>query len=170
MTDNRIEPKVLYMPRLRRPANPDEVFGESTEDENENEIVLELDEAFLVILLLANAADGEIAPEERQVLAATLERMYLFQSLSMTEMEDLFERATEIFHQYSLRTIFAAAKEALPMELRETAFAAATHLVFSDGAVAEEEEDFLGQLWGALEIPDETAQKIIEVMEILHRG
>lgn len=155
------------MPK-RRTANPDELFGDDTEDATE--IVLELEEAFLGILLLANAADGEVAPEERQALAITLERMNLFKYLSSEEMEDLFERTLKIYNQYSLGTIFAAAKNALPMELRETAFAAATYLVFADGAIASEEEDFLGQLWEALDISDETAEKIIEVMEILHRG
>ena len=155
------------MPK-RRTANPDELFGDDTSDATE--IVLDLEEAFLVILLLANAADGEVALEERQALAVTLERMKLFKYLSSEEMEDVFERTLKIYNQYSLNTIFAAAKNALPMDLRETALAAATYLVFADGIIAEEEENFLGQLWEALGISDETGEKIIEVMEILHRA
>ena len=156
------------MPKGRKTANPDEVYGDDTNDANE--IVLELEEAFLVILLLANDADGEVAPEERQALAVTLERMNLFKYLSPEEIEKMFERTSNIFEQYSVDTIFDAVKKALPMELRETAFAAATYLVFADGIVTEEEGNFLGQLWGDLEISDETAQKIIEVMEIMNRA
>ncbi len=156
------------MPKGRETANPDEVFGDDTNDANE--IVLELEEAFLVILLLANDADGEVAPEERQALAVTLERMNLFKYMSPEETEEIFERTSNIFEQYSVNTIFEAVKKALPMELRETAFAAATYLVFADGIVTEEEGNFLGELWGNLEISDETAQKIIEVMEIMHRA
>ncbi|GET36939.1 tellurite resistance TerB family protein [Microseira wollei] len=156
------------MPKGRKTANPDEVYGDDTSDANE--IVLELEEAFLVILLLANDADGEVAPEERQALAVTLERMNLFKYLSTEEIEEMFDRTSNIFEQYSVDTIFDAAKKALAMELRETAFAAATYLVFADGIVTEEEGNFLGQLWGDLEISDETAQKIIEVMEIMHRA
>ena len=156
------------MPKGRKTANPDEVYGDDTNDANE--IVLELEEAFLVILLLANDADGEVAPEERQALAVTLERMNLFKYLSAEQMEELFEQTSNIFEQYSVDTIFDAAKKALPMELRETAFAAATYLVFADGIVTEEEGNFLGELWGDLEISDEIAQKIIEVMEIMHRA
>lgn len=156
------------MPKDRKTTNTDEVFGDDTSDANE--IVLELEEAFLVILLLANDADGEVAPEERQALALTLERMNLFKYLTPEEIEEMFEITSNIFEQYSLDTIFDAAKNALPMELRETAFAAATDLVFADGIVTEEEGKFLGQLWGDLEISDEIAQKIIEVMEIMHRG
>ncbi len=155
------------MPK-RRTANPDELFGDDTSDATE--ILLDLEEAFLVILLLANAADGEVALEERQALAVTLERMKLFKYLSSEEMEDVFERTLKIYNQYSLNTIFAAAKNALPMDLRETALAAATYLVFADGIITEEEENFLGQLWEALGISDETGEKIIEVMEILHRA
>ena len=156
------------MPKGRKTANPDEVYGDDTNDANE--IVLELEEAFLVILLLANDADGEVAPEERQALAVTLERMNLFKYLSPEEIEEMFERTSNIFEQYSVDTIFEAVKKTLPMELRETAFAAATYLVFADGIVTEEEGNFLGQLWGDLEISDETAQKIIEVMEIMNRA
>ena len=156
------------MPKGRKTANPDEVYGDDTNDGNE--IVLDLEEAFLVILLLANDADGEVAPEERQALAVTLERMNLFKYLSAEQMEELFEQTSNIFEQYSVDTIFDAAKKALPMELRETAFAAATYLVFADGIVTEEEGNFLGELWGDLEISDEIAQKIIEVMEIMHRA
>jgi tellurite resistance protein len=156
------------MHKGRKTANPDEVFGDDTNDANE--FVLELEEAFLVILLLANDADGEVAPEERQALAVTLERMNLFKYLSAEQMEELFDKTSNIFQQYSVSTIFAAAKNALPMELRETAFAAATYLVFADGIVTEEEGNFLGELWGDLEISDEIAQKILEVMEIMHRA
>ncbi|HAX76646.1 MAG TPA: Tellurite resistance protein TerB [Cyanobacteria bacterium UBA11372] len=156
------------MPKGKKTANPDEVYGDDTNDANE--IVLDLEEAFLVILLLANDADGEVAPEERQALAVTLERMNLFKYLSPEEIEEMFERTSNIFEQYSVDTIFDAVKKTLPMELRETAFAAATYLVFADGIVTEEEGNFLGQLWGDLEISDETAQKIIEVMEIMNRA
>ena len=156
------------MPKGKKTANPDEVYGDDTNDANE--IVLDLEEAFLVILLLANDADGEVAPEERQALAVTLERMNLFKYLSPEEIEEMFERTSNIFEQYSVDTIFEAVKKTLPMELRETAFAAATYLVFADGIVTEEEGNFLGQLWGDLEISDETAQKIIEVMEIMNRA
>lgn len=156
------------MPKGRKTENPDEVYGDDTNDGKE--IVLELEEAFLVILLLANDADGEVAPEERQALAVTLERMNLFKYLSPEEIEAMFERTSNIFDQYSVDSIFDAVKKTLPMELRETAFAAATYLVFADGIVTEEEGNFLGELWGDLEISDETAQKIIEVMEIMHRA
>lgn len=156
------------MPRSRSNANADEVFG--NDPSSANEIELELEEAFLVILLLANEADGEVAPEETQALAVALERMHIFKSLSNDQIEDLFEQTVDIFNQYSSQTIFAAAKKALPIELRETAFAAATDLVFSDGVITEEEENFLGNLWGSLDISDEIGQKILEVMEILHRG
>lgn len=156
------------MPKGKKTANSDEVYGDDTS--NANEIVLDIEEAFLVILLLANDADGEVAPEERQALAVTLERMNLFKYLTPEEIEEMFERTSNIFNTYSVNTIFDAVKKALPMELRETAFAAATYLVFADGIVTEEEGNFLGQLWEHLEISDETAQKIIEVMEIMNRA
>jgi Tellurite resistance protein TerB len=156
------------MSQPKKTVNPAQLSSSDVDDTEE--IILDLEEAFLVILLLANAADGEVVPEERQALAVTLERMHIFSSLSTEEMEDLFARTSDIFNEYSIETIFEAVKNTLPLDLRETAFAAATDLVFADRMVTEEEEAFLGNLWGALDISDETGRKILEVMEILHRG
>ncbi len=58
----------------------------------------------------------------------------------------------------------------LPHDLYETAFAVATDLVLADGEVSEEEEDLLKFLWNHLEIPDDTAMNIINVMIIKNKG
>lgn len=58
----------------------------------------------------------------------------------------------------------------LPHDLYETAFAVATNLVLADGEVSEEEEDLLKFLWNHLEIPDDTAMNIINVMIIKNKG
>lgn len=58
----------------------------------------------------------------------------------------------------------------LPHDLYETAFAVATDLVLADGEVSEEEEDLLKFLWNHLEITDDTAMNIINVMIIKNKG
>jgi hypothetical protein len=66
--------------------------------------------------------------------------------------------------------LLAAAIASLPHELQETVFAVTADIVLSDGEVTEEEEEFLNLLYRALEIPEETALKIIEVMLMKNRG
>ncbi len=72
--------------------------------------------------------------------------------------------------QYNQAEVFAAAKNALNPQLRETAFAIATDLVFVDGIFTLEEKEFLVELAEALEISDEIGKKIIEVMTIKNCG
>ncbi len=62
--------------------------------------------------------------------------------------------------------MFNAAKESLPHDLREIAFAVATDLVLADGTVTEEEQNFLNDLYQALGISSEIALQIVQVMSI----
>ena len=55
-------------------------------------------------------------------------------------------------------------------DLTETAFAIATDIVLADGEVTEEEQKLLNDLFQLLEIPEETAIKIIDVMLIKNQG
>ena len=72
--------------------------------------------------------------------------------------------------EYSPAEVFAAAKNALTAQLRETAFAIATDLVLVDGVFTTEEKEFLVELSEALDISDEMGNKIIEVMTIKNCG
>lgn len=154
--------------RPKKTPNPDELFANS--ESETTSLTLDLDTAFLTILLMANAADGELAEEEKEALSATLKRMHLFKTRSSKQIEQLFNQSITIFNEHNSCDIFAAAKKALPAKLRETAFAAAADLVFSDGVITEEEGVFLGRMWKALAISDATGKKILDVMEIFHRG
>lgn len=156
------------MGRPRKTPKPDELFANS-ESETVS-LTLDVDIAFLTILLMANAADGEIAEEEKEALAATLKRMHIFKSRSTKQTQQLINESVAVFKEHNSCDIFAAAKKALPPPLRETALAAAVDLVFADGVVTDEEGDFLGAMWKALGISDATGKKIIDVMAIFHRG
>jgi tellurite resistance protein len=69
-----------------------------------------------------------------------------------------------------LDALLNAAITALPHDLTETAFAIATDIVLADGEVTEEEQKLLNDLFQLLEIPEETAIKIIDVMLIKNQG
>ncbi len=58
----------------------------------------------------------------------------------------------------------------VPQELRPTAFAIATDVVFADGYVAESERAVLDLLQDCLRIRDDFAEKIIEVLLVKNQG
>lgn len=127
-------------------------------------------EAFAALALIAVAADGYAADAEEQLLMITLSRMQLFRSYPGDVLQRMLDRLLSILQRQGADSLLAAALASLPHDLNETAFAVTADIVLADGEVTEEEEEFLNQLHHSLEIPEETALKIIDVMLIKNRG
>jgi tellurite resistance protein len=127
-------------------------------------------EAFAAITLAATASDGYLSEEEARGISLMLSRMKLFRSYPNDVMNRMFDNLLGILRREGINTLFNAAKESLPQDLRESAFAVATDLVLTDGIVTEEEKNFLNDLYQALGVSSETAQQIVEVMLIKNRG
>jgi tellurite resistance protein len=127
-------------------------------------------EAFAAIALIAVASDGYITDTEAQALSTILGRMQLFRSYPSDVMRRMFDKLMGIMQREGLDALFNAATTALPHDLTETAFAIATDIVLADGEVTEEEETLLNDLCRVLEVPEETAIKIIDVMLIKNKG
>lgn len=84
-------------------------------------------------------------------------------------MRKMFDKLLGIMQREGLDALFNAATAALPHDLTETAFAVATDIFLADGEVTEEEK-LLNDLCRVLEVPEETAIKIIDVMLIKKKG
>ncbi len=63
-----------------------------------------------------------------------------------------------------------SSKEVLQADLRETAFAVAADLTLADGVLAKGEKDILTKIQESLDVPEDKAANIIEVMLIKNRG
>ena len=135
-----------------------------------SQITLGLAEAFAAIILIAVASDGYVADSEVQAIVTDLSRMQLFRSYSGDVMRKIFDHLLNLLQRKGADALLRVAIEVLPHELQETVFAVTTDIILSDGDITEEEEKFLEQLYGALEISEETAIKIIDVMLIKNRG
>lgn len=146
------------------------LFDKISNARQQRETTLGPAEAFAAIALIGLAADGYAADTEVQSLLTALSRMQLFRSYPEDVMRKMFDRLLTILQRQGADTLLGAALASLPHELQETAFAVTTDIVLADGEVTEEEEDFLEQLYRALEISEETAVKIIDVMLIKNRG
>ncbi len=127
-------------------------------------------EAFGALMLAAISSDGYLSDEELDGLITSLNRMQMYKSFPADVMRRMFDKLFGILRRDGVEALFMGAKDSLPFELRESAFAVATDLILSDGIVTEQEQQFLNQLYQALEITDEIATKIVEVMMIKNRG
>jgi hypothetical protein len=127
-------------------------------------------ESFAAITLSAIAADGYFSDEEIRLLTTTLSSMKLFRSYSSDVMRRMLDRLLSILLKSGSDVLLKAAVANLPHDLYETAFAITTDLILADGEVTAEEEEILNILYRVLEIPEETALKIIDVMMIKNRG
>jgi tellurite resistance protein len=144
----------------------DKVFNaQSTDGEKFNAA-----ESFAAIALAAVASDGYLSDEEAQSIPFILSRMKLFQAYSDDMMRRLFDKLLGKLKRDGVAALFLAAKDSLPENLRETAFAIATDLILADGIVTTEEKEFLDELYQALDIPEEVATKVIDVMLIKNQG
>jgi tellurite resistance protein len=127
-------------------------------------------EAVAAITLLSVASDGYLSDDEIQTLWATLSRMQLFKSYSGDVVRRMFDKLAGILKRQGRDSLLQLAKSSLPYEMGATVFAICTDLIMSDGTVEPEEEAFLERLHQLLEVPQETALQIIQVMIIKNKG
>jgi uncharacterized tellurite resistance protein B-like protein len=146
------------------------LFDKLSSIRQQSQLTLGPAESFAAIALIALTADGFAADTEVQALMTSLSRMQLFRSYPDDVIQKMFDRLMSALQRQGAEPLFNAALAALPHELRETVFAVTTDIVLADGEVTEEEEAFLSDLYQALEISEEIAGKIIDVMLIKNRG
>ncbi|MEH1870437.1 tellurite resistance TerB family protein [Nostoc sp.] len=138
--------------------------------ESQTQTALNPAEAFAVIVLAATASDGYLSVEQANSITFVLSRMKLFKSYPHEMMNKLFEKILGLFQGDGFNNLFNAAKDCLSQDLREAAFAVATDLVLAEGIVAEEEKNFLNDLYQALGVSREIAVQIMQVILIKNQG
>lgn len=133
-------------------------------------VKLNKEEAFAAVSLAAIAADGEITADEARGLITSLLRMKLFSNYNDKNMSAMFNKLSGIIKREGVEALVTSSKEALPADLRETAFAVAADLTLADGLLAKGEKDILTKIQESLGVPEDKAVNIIEVMLIKNRG
>jgi hypothetical protein len=129
-------------------------------------ITLTKREAFAVLALSMARVDGSFGEEEKQYLAWSLMKV----KLQEPERPLDFKKLTSMLDTHGPARLIEAAKAVLSPELRETAFALAADLALADRLVQKTEREYLIELYQGLEVAEDVALKIIEVMMIRHRG
>jgi uncharacterized tellurite resistance protein B-like protein len=146
------------------------LFDKMLGGQSSSTVVLDKREALASILLVTVASDGHVSDDETGAFNATINRMALYQSQSGAEFSSMLDKLIGLLKKQGHTFLLEKAAASLPPELRETAFALATDLVFADGHVETEEKELLEEIQQQLKIPDDLALKIIEVLQIKNRG
>lgn len=128
------------------------------------------EEAYAGILVGATACDGHIADEEVQGLFTVLARMKLYQKFTEKHWSTMMNRLLGVLKRDGVEELVQRSSQALPAELRQTAFANACDMVLADGVVEQAEKEFLASLQRALGIPGDEALTIVQVMITKNKG
>lgn len=142
----------------------DKVLGSGTTD------TLSEAEGMAGIALAAIASDGVITEEEAAGLGTSLARMKLYSGKSNRDINKHFEKLIKIARAEGVDKLLDLSAAATRADLKQTAFALAADLLMSDGHVAPEEKSFLEKIQKRLDVADDVALRIVEVIAIKNRG
>ena len=124
----------------------------------------------MAVALATSAADGKVDMSEVKAIFTYLLRMKMFERYSEKELSKVFEKLVKILQNEGAGGLVAIVKTSLPAELRETAFACAVDIALADGVVEETEKALLEELQQVLEVAEDTAKMILQVMLIKNRN
>jgi uncharacterized tellurite resistance protein B-like protein len=127
-------------------------------------------EAFAAILLVTVAADGHVSDEEARSFNTVINRMQLYRDMPGDQFSRLMDKLIGLLKRHGHRELLSRAYKGLPEDLRLTAFAVCTDLVFADGTIQDEEKQTLEDIQSSLQIPEQQAIQIIEVIQVKNRG
>lgn len=126
---------------------------------------LSLEESFLAILALVIQADKIFSLAEKEVVKFTIQQLKIFQKFSQKELVQKIEQILEAIEALGEEVVLAEAAQSLPSRLHNTVFTVAADLITVDCTITKTEQDILNKIQLALSIPQDVADKIIEVMK-----
>ena len=126
-------------------------------------------EAVATVLVGCAAVDGVLRAEEASRLNEVLTSSRWMLESGVEAKGALTTRALNLIADHGLAAVLTACAEAIPAELRPTAFALAMDLALADGRLGSRENTLIDELQGALRIDDDLARKIVDVLLIKNR-
>ena len=126
-------------------------------------------EAFAAIALAAVACDGKLSRDEAHALRTQLEYRSIYNSLSETQMGDLFDKLLTLLRSGGVESLISRALPVLSASQKESALAVAAHLVHADRLVTAEESALLDKLAAEMALPGDEALMVIRAIAALNR-
>jgi len=130
---------------------------------------LDLPMAVMIPIVSAMLADGVVEEEELFQIDAVCAFSPIFERNTSYENELLILRATRLIEDHGFAKMCEHAAAVLSPALRETTFAYAVKVIFSDGRYGEVEQAVLRDIRDALRIAPERAEVIIDVIAVMRR-
>lgn len=143
----------------------DKIFKEVPEEDK-----LTKQEAFAGISLAMAGADGSISQSEWDGIVNYIRRLRLYDNFSGPAFDKMFDKLFRILKNQGASALVASSIEGLPEDLKLTSFACAVDIALADGVLEEEEKDIINQLAESLQIPEQIAISIIEVLIIKNKA
>lgn len=124
-------------------------------------------ESYMCLILSAAFADGDLAPEEKQEIAALVMRSRTMKRLTPTELANVNASVNE-----RLKTRPNGLQEAcqsLPTDMRLSIFAHCVDIVLADGELRQAEADFLNRITSMMHLDADRAKQILTVVMLKNR-
>lgn len=136
----------------------------------ESEITsLNKQESFVGVLYAIIAADGQITNEEAQDFMTMVSRARIMSSITGNQWRDIMNKISKLVKKGGPEGLVNLAVQNIPNDIRAGVFAYACELVFADGHADEDEQKLLDIIKKELDIEDELAYKVAEVVMIKNK-
>lgn len=124
-------------------------------------------EALVYAMVVAAESDRDIADAEIKVIGDVVNHLPIFAGLDRTAATGMAARCSELLAQAGgSERVFALIREALPLPLRDTAYALACDVVAVDRRLNRAEMRILEQIRAQLEVDPAMARAIEQVAEV----
>lgn len=143
----------------------DKVFKSTASEETK----LSQQESFAAIALAIAGADCCVSQAEWDGIVAYIRRLSIYDNFSSPAFDKLFDKLFTMLKKNGPAALVDAAKDGIGEDLKMTAFACAVDIALADGTLEDEEKVIISQLAEALEVPENMAVSIIEVMMIKNK-
>lgn len=127
-------------------------------------VTLQPDEAFIALFIGAMNANDHVAPDEAARAHHLIWSTRRFRGKSGDTVGKLIEDMRDLLEQHDADAVMEVAAQAIPSQLRPSAFAVVADLLLADGKMDAKERRFLESIALKLEIKPEVVQQVLEVV------
>jgi uncharacterized membrane protein YebE (DUF533 family) len=124
-------------------------------------------EALIYTMVAAAESDREIADAEIEIIGDLVNHLPIFSGVDRAAMTAMATRCSEMLAQAGgADQVFGLIRQALPMPLRETAYALACDVIAVDSRLSRAEMRVLDEIRARLEVDRAMARAIEQVAEV----
>lgn len=127
---------------------------------------LDVDEAFIALLIGAMDARGHVSAEEGARAHNIIWSMRRYRRKSGETVGRLIENMRALIVRHGAAPVIEASARAIPPRFRRASFAVAADLILVDGKMEPSERRFLERLGTSLRLPHDSVRTILDVILI----